>query len=102
MRRLRGSPPSSAVHGAEGSLSGAAPGRRDPKTEFQEWAHARYRETPTYQTTRDSGADDDEDRFGVEVRIGGEVWGVGVGRSKKVAERSAAEAAQRRCAEIDG
>jgi ribonuclease-3 len=69
----------------------AAP--RDPKTEFQEWAHARFRCTPTYRTTADSESENDERRFTVEVCIGEEVWGRGVGRSKRVAEQNAARAA---------
>ena len=63
---------------------------RDPKTAFQEWAHAELQETPRYETVGDSGEDDDDDRFTVEVRIGDRVWGRGVGRSKRQAERRAA------------
>ena len=74
---------------------------RDPKTAFQEWAHARFRATPTYRTASDSGIEDDEARFTVEVRIGGETWGAGTGRSKRVAERLAAERALERGAEGD-
>jgi ribonuclease-3 len=69
---------------------------RDPKTEFQEWAHARFRRTPTYSTTADSEAENDEQRFTVEVCVGQEVWGTGVGRSKRVAEQDAARAALER------
>jgi len=69
---------------------------RDPKTEFQEWTHAHFRCTPTYRTTADSEADNDEQRFTVEVCIGQEVWGSGVGRSKRLAEQNAARAALER------
>ena len=69
---------------------------RDPKTEFQEWVHAQFRCTPTYRTTADSEAENDERRFSVEVCIGQEVWGSGVGRSKRVAEQNAARAALER------
>jgi ribonuclease-3 len=79
---------------------GEAP--RDPKTAFQEWAHARLRATPTYRTARDSGVEDDDGRFTVEVRIGDETWGSGTGRSKRVAERLAAERALERTARADG
>jgi ribonuclease-3 len=84
--------------------SSASPGLvpRDPKTAFQEWAHARLRATPTYRTARDSGVEDDEARFTVEVRIGAETWGCGTGRSKRVAERVAAERALARSAATDG
>lgn len=66
---------------------------RDPKTEFQEWAHARLRETPGYSLLADSGTEDDDQRFSVEVCVGGEAWGAGRGRTKRAAERAAARAA---------
>ena len=72
---------------------GGASGARDPKTELQEWAHAKFRATPGYETVADSGTDDDAQRFTVEVRIEGETWGRGSGRSKRSAERAAAQAA---------
>ena len=71
---------------------------RDPKTEFQEWAHAERRTTPSYRTTGDSGVEDDDARFTVEVSLEGEVWGAGTGRSKRAAERSAALRALERVA----
>lgn len=65
----------------------------DPKTAFQQWAHAELQLTPRYQMIGDSEQDDDDDRFTVEVRIGDEVWGRGIGRSKRQAElRAAGEA----------
>jgi len=67
--------------------------RRDPKTEFQEWAHARHGATPRYRTIRDSETDDDERRFSVEVTLDDERLAVGVGRTKRDAERAAAQAA---------
>ncbi len=63
---------------------------RDPKTHFQEWAHARLRTTPRYRALTDSGVEDAEDRFTVEVQVGGEAWGQGTGRTKRAAERAAA------------
>jgi ribonuclease-3 len=72
---------------------GATP---DPKTEFQEWTHAHFGCTPTYCTTLDSEAENDERRFTVEVCIGQDVWGSGVGRSKRLAEQNAARAALER------
>jgi ribonuclease-3 len=68
---------------------------------FQEWAHSRFRTTPSYRTIRDSGKDNDAERFCVEAVVGDEVWGVGVGRSKRVAERHAAAAALERGAALD-
>ena len=74
----------------------------DAKTSFQEWAHAVLRATPSYHTMSDSGIEDDEQRFTVEVRVAGETWGNGSGRSKRIAERVAAVAALVRCAERPG
>jgi ribonuclease-3 len=75
---------------------------RDAKTEFQEWAHARLRTTPAYRTATDSGEDADEERFTVEVLVDEEVWGVGIGRSKRAAEQDAARRALERSARDDG
>jgi len=86
---------------AEAVARGSTPQHRDVKTRFQEWAHARFQTTPRYQVVRDSGTDGDEERFTVEVLVGDEVWGSGSGRSKRVAEREAAEAALQRRAERD-
>ncbi len=82
--------------------AGGADGGRDPKTEFQEWGHAKFRITPNYETVGDSGTDDDAQRFTVEVRIAAETWGRGSGRSKRSAERAAAQAALARRDEHDG
>jgi ribonuclease-3 len=79
-----------------------AAAERDPKTRFQEWAHARRRITPRYRTVSDSGLEDAEDRFGVEVDLAGEVWGRGRGRTKRAAERLAAEEALHRALEEGG
>ena len=64
---------------------------RDPKTRFQEWAHAQKRVTPRYRMLADSGIDDDGSRFEVEVLIGDETWGRGSGRTKRDAEHAAAQ-----------
>lgn len=66
---------------------------RDAKTQLQEWAHAALRVTPGYRTLDDSGVDEDAARFRVAVVIGDEVWGEGVGRTKRQAEQMAAERA---------
>ncbi len=71
---------------------------RDVKTEFQEWAHAKFQQTPRYQTVGDSGADGDDARFEAEASIGTDVWGRGVGRSKRLAESAAAAEALKKCA----
>ena len=80
--------------GAE--ADGGSVGGRDAKTAFQEWAHAELRETPSYHTVGDSAVEDDALRFTVEVRVAGEVWGAGSARSKRLAERAAAQAALER------
>jgi len=69
------------------------PAPRDPKTALQEWAHATLHATPSYLTVCDTGADADEDRFTVEVRVEGRVLAQGYGRSKRAAETAAARAA---------
>lgn len=69
----------------------AGPARRDAKTAFQEWAHAAQRRTPSYHTVGDTGVEDGADRFTVEVRLGDEAYGRGVGRTKRAAEAAAAE-----------
>jgi ribonuclease-3 len=75
------------------ALVGEATLKRDPKTRFQEWAHAERRETPRYAVLEDSGVEEAEDRFRVAVTLDGEAWAEGRGRSKRVAERAAAVAA---------
>jgi len=70
--------------------------QRDPKTRFQEWAHATLRGTPRYGVLKDSGVEDAEDRFTVEVSVNEQPWGTGSGRSKRIAERAAAAEAWER------
>ena len=53
-------------------------------------------------SSRDSGVEDDDARFTVEVSIGGEIWGSGTGRTKRAAERNAAREALARTAPGDG
>ena len=69
---------------------------RDPKTAFQEWAHAQQGITPTYSLIEDNNIDDSDDRFHVAVSLGEERWGDARGRSKRAAERSAAAIALER------
>jgi ribonuclease-3 len=79
----------------------AAPPRKNPKMEVNELSIERFGEPPHYRTVLDTGVEHDELRFTIEVRIGGESWGQGVGRSKRVAEHAAAEAALAREAASD-
>ncbi|MEN8158852.1 MAG: ribonuclease III [Myxococcota bacterium] len=84
------------------ALTGDATLERDPKTRFQEWAHAERRETPRYVVLDDSAVEEAEDRFRVAVTLDGEVWAEGSGRSKRAAERAAAVAALARLEDPHG
>jgi ribonuclease III len=68
------------------------PGADDYKTQFQEWCQRRFDSLPQYVIVRESGPDHDK-VFEVEVTVGGESVGRGVGRSKKEAEQLAARQA---------
>ena len=74
----------------EGRSEGANSGRRDAKTELQEWAHARGLDTPDYRVIRREGPDH-EPTFTVAVSVDGEERARGRGRSKRIAEQAAAE-----------
>lgn len=65
---------------------------KDPKTELQESAQSRRLGAPSYDVVA-SGGPDHERWFEVAVRLGAEELGRGRGRSKRVAERAAAECA---------
>jgi ribonuclease III len=67
-------------------------GARDPKSELQERLQARGEQPPTYDLL-ESGGPAHERWFRVRVRAGSELLGEGVGRSKRAAERAAAESA---------
>ncbi|AFZ07169.1 Ribonuclease 3 [Oscillatoria nigro-viridis PCC 7112] len=65
----------------------------DPKNQLQECVHQNIGPiTPQYITIQEAGPDHAKE-FTVEVRINGQVYGQGSGRSKKEAEKRAAEAA---------
>lgn len=72
--------------------SGEALSGRDFKTDMQERARLARGELPRYQLKQVSGPDHDR-VFTVEIYLGGELMGEGVGRSKKEAEQDAARAA---------
>jgi len=67
----------------------------DAKSQFQEWAQAELNFTPQYVTVSAEGPDHDK-TFVVEVRVNGETYGVGTGRSKQSAAREAALEALKR------
>jgi ribonuclease III len=79
-------------------VPGSDPLAADPKTRFQEWSHAEHGSTPRYIVVSDTAVENDETRFVVEVRLLGDVWGEGTGRTKRAAERAAAEDALERLA----
>jgi ribonuclease-3 len=64
---------------------------RDAKTELQEWAHARGLASPAYRELGRSGPDHDP-QFSVAVDVDGYAASEGRGRSKRLAEQSAAQA----------
>lgn len=64
----------------------------DTRSLLQEWAQAELGLTPSYRTVEEAGPDHIK-TFTVQVRIGSEVYGVGVGRSKQTAALAAAEEA---------
>ena len=65
---------------------------RDSKTELQELARLARGQLPRYELKQVTGPDHDK-RFAVEIYLGVELMGEGVGRSKKEAEQDAARAA---------
>ncbi|OGO48370.1 MAG: ribonuclease III [Chloroflexi bacterium RBG_16_64_43] len=67
----------------------------DAKSRLQEWAQSELTQTPQYRTVTESGPHHSRE-FTVEVLIGGELYGSGLGRSKNAAAQEAAAAALRR------
>jgi ribonuclease-3 len=68
---------------------GARP-ERDPKTRLNEWALARFGRAPSYRLVDDTGVEDADDRFTVELLLDGKPSGSGRGRTKRAAEQIAA------------
>ncbi|MFQ6058358.1 MAG: ribonuclease III [Anaerolineae bacterium] len=68
---------------------------RDAKSMLQELSQGQWQLTPVYRTVAEHGPDHAKE-FTVEVLIGDQVYGRGVGRSKQAAEREAARAALER------
>lgn len=61
----------------------------DPRSELQIWAQAARGETPRYETL-DTYGPDHERQFLIEVKVGEDVTGQGLGRSKQEAAQKAA------------
>ncbi|MGQ9598333.1 MAG: ribonuclease III [Anaerolineae bacterium] len=70
-------------------------GDRDAKSQLQELAQSWLHHTPYYRTVAESGPDHAKE-FTVQVVIGGQVYGQGIGFSKQQAAQSAARAALER------
>ncbi len=70
---------------------------KDAKSRLQEWSQAELKMTPVYVTVATNGPDHDRE-FTIEARIGGETYGVGVGKSKQLAAQAAAQDALNRVA----
>jgi ribonuclease-3 len=73
----------------------------DPKTRLNEWALARFGRAPSYRMVDDTGVENADDRFTVELLLDDEVWGSGTGRTKRAAERIAALRALHRGESLD-
>jgi ribonuclease-3 len=82
----------------EGWDPGAATARLDPKSELNEVAHTRSGESPRYRLLADSGDEEAEERFTMEVSLDGRAWGTGTGRTKRAGETNAARVALERLA----
>src|SRR5262245_39428906 len=76
-------------HFAADLTTQASAGERDYKTRLQELTQRLFRATPVYQLVEESGPDHAK-RFVSELSIAGQVYGRGVGHSKKTAEQAAA------------
>ncbi len=68
---------------------------KDAKSMLQELAQAQLQITPIYRTVAERGPDHAKE-FTVEVLVGDEVYGRGIGPSKQVAEQEAAKVALQR------
>ncbi|MFQ5812631.1 MAG: ribonuclease III [Anaerolineae bacterium] len=68
---------------------------KDAKSMLQELAQGRLQITPTYRTVAERGPDHAKE-FTIEVLIGDEAYGRGIGHSKQVAEQEAAKVALQR------
>jgi ribonuclease-3 len=72
--------------------AGDKPVSQDYKTQCQEWSQRTFESLPQYVTVRETGPDHQK-QFEVHVLIRGDLFGVGIGSSKKEAEQMAAREA---------
>ena len=69
------------------------PARQNYKAALQELTQSHYKSLPTYKVTEISQIHGDEERFQAEAWFQSKRWGVGKGRSMKMAEQAAARTA---------
>ncbi|AKM81677.1 MAG: Ribonuclease 3 [Candidatus Pacebacteria bacterium GW2011_GWF2_38_9] len=62
---------------------------KDQKSLLQEEVQARSLSTPVYRVVKAIGPDHNKE-FTIEVLVGDEIWGVGIGHSKQLAQQAAA------------
>jgi ribonuclease-3 len=68
---------------------------KDAKSRLQELSQGHRQATPTYRTISEQGPDHSKE-FTVAALVGGEIYGLGTGRSKQAAAQAAAQAALER------
>jgi ribonuclease-3 len=68
---------------------------KDAKSRLQELSQGHRQVTPTYRTISEQGPDHSKE-FTVAAIVGGEIYGLGTGRSKQAAAQAAAQAALER------
>jgi len=81
---------------AEALAADAVRVERDPKTALQETLMAAEGELPSYRVVHDSEVEGDDERFTIEVISKGAALAEGVGRTKRAAEKCAAQVALER------
>jgi ribonuclease III len=62
----------------------------DCKNQFQQWALEKHQQNPQYRIVNESGLDHAK-QFTAQVLVNGEVYGMGSGHRKQIAEKCAAE-----------
>ena len=82
------------------TLDGALPADRNFKGKLLEYAHAHGMDSPTYKVVKEEGPEHDK-KFTVVVKINGDDYGTGEGKSKKTAEQSAAKTAYEKMSTIN-
>lgn len=65
---------------------------KDYKSALQEFVQKKFRASPRYEVVKESGPEHKK-IFEIQVKIQGEVYGVGKGSNKKIAQQDAAEQA---------